>query len=46
MEAGQVVELPAGEKPFIVNPLTVAPKKLADGSVKLRLVVDLKRYVN
>ena len=30
IEAGQVVELPPGQKPFIVNLLTVAFKELAD----------------
>jgi hypothetical protein len=36
----------ANTKPACVNPLTVASKKLKDGTNQLRLVLDLSRKVN
>jgi hypothetical protein len=44
VEKGRVIK--AKTKPACVNPLTVASKKLEDGTLKLRLVLDLSRKVN
>jgi hypothetical protein len=41
---GQIVEWPC--RPRCVNPLTVAKKRKEDGTLKLRLVLDLSRCVN
>ena len=40
------VVVPTDKKPICVNPLTVAARKLEDGSEKLRLCLDLSRCVN
>jgi hypothetical protein len=44
LESGQVVEWDA--KPRCCNPLTVAVKRLDNGGLKKRLVLDLLRCVN
>jgi hypothetical protein len=44
VDSGQVVEWDA--KPRCCNPLTVAVKRLDDGSLKKRLFLDLSRCVN
>jgi hypothetical protein len=44
LEDGQIVECKS--PPLCVNPLSVAFKVNADGSIKKRLVIDLSRWVN
>ena len=44
VSSGRVLKVE--KQPLCVNPLTVAVKILPDGSSKLRLVIDLSRYVN